>query len=252
MTTLDKILSQAVLRAEAIADRVTGRSGAVLGQAAAGRGSGVVLTVVGDFSAPWTTPQAEIDAIHAGDQWFPATQDFEAVVNNSKVKGKGGIRIVGSTEAFIFLILEQDPKSIARIDIITHGNVATVGFEGEVVAGNVFFLDELDMGVIAGLQRDGILFKNPDKPLPWSEVSGRFQEGALLVIYGCKVGMSEHFIQELANEFKVRVQGFKHEIRYQFPPNALVDGKVNRSLVTVDNKKSYRDIPVEIDRAPLP
>jgi hypothetical protein len=252
MTTLDKILSQAVLRAEAIADRVTGRSGAVLGQAAAGRGAGVVLTVVGDFSAPWATPQAEIDAINAGDQWFPATQDFEAVVNNSKVRGKGGIHLVDSTEAFIFLILEQDPKSIARIDIITHGNVATVGFQGDVVSGNVVFGDELDTGVIAGLQRNGILFKNPGKPLPWTEVTGRFRDDALLVIYGCKVGLSEAFIQELANEFKVRVQGFKHEIRYQFPPNALVGGKINRNLVAVDNKKSYRDIPIEIDKSPLP
>lgn len=246
MTTLEKILSQAVISSEAIRDRVTGNADKILSRSG---GSTVQITAVGDFSKPWANAAEEIDAIRSGT-WFPSTDDFIAFgVKSRASKGKRVLPIVGSTEAFIHLILDQKPKSISRINLITHGGVSSIGFLGDVIPGNVAFDDELDLGVLSGFLRDGLVYKG--KQLQWSDVENRFADNAVFVIYGCKVGMSESFIQDVADFFGIRIQAFKHELKYHFPPNALSGGAIRRNLATVDGEHDFLNLIPEIDKTPL-
>lgn len=246
MAALEQILSQAVLLKDAIRDRVTGNADKVL--ARGDRGGTVQITVVGDFSEPWANDAEEIDAIRAGDEWSPSTNDFIAFAKKSRAAAKGRVPIVGSTEAFIHLILSQKPKSIARINIITHGSSGTISFKGEVVSGNVMFDDELDLAVLRDFLENGIIFNS--QTVQWSEVENRFADNAVLVIYGCTVGMSASFIQDVADMFDVRVQAFTHELRYQFSEQALSDGKIKRQLATVDGENDFLDLVPEIDKKP--
>ena len=182
------------------------------------------------FDSPWENTQAEINAIQGGT-WFPSSVDFNAVMKNSRFRGNGGIVEIGSTGEFIGLILDKPVGSIKEIRLVTHGAPATIGFLGEVVDGDVFFNDEMDLGVIEGLQKTGILVGsgNPDRPpdFTWDDVRARFQKDAVFVIYGCKVGMSESFIQDIADAFGIRVQAFKHEITFVFPNSALNPGGID-------------------------
>lgn len=253
MGTLEKILSQAVLRTGAIKDRVTGKSAEVLGAPAAGKGKTIKLALTGVFEPPWESAQAEITAIQGGT-WFPSSVDFNAVMKNSRFRGNGGIIEIGSTEEFVGLILSKPVGSIKEIRLVTHGAPATIGFLGEVVDGNVGFTDEMDLGVIEGLQKTGILVGpgDPDRPpdFTWDDVRARFQKDAVFVIYGCKVGMSESFIQDVADAFGIRVQAFKHNIKFDFPGSALNPGGIDRRKLSVDGRKDILDIPVEIDKTP--
>jgi len=245
MTTLEKILSRSVIRSEAIRDRVTGNANKVLSLS----GSGTVqITTVGNFSRPWTNDVDEIEAIRSGE-WFPSTDDFIAFAAKSRAtKGKRIVPIVGSTEAFIHLILNQKPKSISRINLITHGGVASIGFHGDVIPNNVTFDDELDLGVLTGFLRDGLVHKG--RTLQWTDVENRFADNAVFVIYGCNVGMSESFIQDVADFFDIRVQAFKHELKYDFPPNALSGGRIRRNLATLDGEQDFQNLVPEIDKTP--
>ena len=206
------------------------------------------------FDSPWENTQAEINAIQGGT-WFPSSVDFNAVMKNSRFRGNGGIVEIGSTGEFIGLILDKPVGSIKEIRLVTHGAPATIGFLGEVVDGDVFFNDEMDLGVIEGLQKTGILVGsgNPDRPpdFTWDDVRARFQKDAVFVIYGCKVGMSESFIQDIADAFGIRVQAFKHEITFVFPNSALNPGGIDRRKLSADGRNDILDIPVEIDKRPV-
>lgn len=250
MTALEKILSKAAVLSDAVRDRVTDNAGRVLARAEAG--GPVQITVVGDYSEPWKNDAEEIDAIRAGDQWFPSTEDFIAFAKKSRAAAKGRVPIVGSTEAFIHLILDRAPKSITRINVIVHGSEGTIGFKGEVISGNVLFYDELDLNVLRDFLRNGIVYEKNKKTrtVQWSEVENRFANDAVLVIYGCTVGMSATFIQDVADMFDIRVQAFKHELRYQFSEDALSGGRIRRNLATVDGKADFLDLVPEIDRKP--
>jgi hypothetical protein len=66
-----------------------------------------------------------------------------------------------------------------------------------------------------------------------------------------QVGLSESFVQELANEFGIRVKAFTHEIRFDFPAGALNLAGIDRRRLTIDNKKDLLDVVPEIDKSPV-
>jgi len=245
MPTLEKILSQAVITSDAIRDRVTGKAAAVLGRSG---GASVQITAVGVFSEPWANDAAEIAAIRKPDTWSPSTIDFIAVAVNSRSARSRVVREVDATESFLHLILDQKPNSIGRINLITHGNTSSIALSGEVISGNVLFDDELDIGVLAGYLQTGIPYKG--RTLDWTELENRFADNAVLVVYACKAGLSESFVQDLADFFDIRVQGFKHELKYVYPENALAGGVIRRNLITVDGVKDFLDLVPEIDKSP--
>jgi hypothetical protein len=94
--TLENILSQAMIRSEAIRDRVTGNADKILSRSG---GSTVQITAVGDFSKPWVNAEQEIEAIRSPGTWFPSTDDFIAFVTKSRATmGKRVVPIGGRTQ----------------------------------------------------------------------------------------------------------------------------------------------------------
>jgi hypothetical protein len=210
-----------------------------------------IITAVGDFPYPWSSEQEEIEKI-GEDLWFPSTRDFIAAVQNSRAAAarKGPVPIVSSSEAFIFLILNQPPGSISRINLVTHGASSSIGMKGRVTAGAVFFDDELDVGTFQQLLEFGIIFKG--KHVEWAEVERRFAANAEIVIYACNVGLSESFLQEIADFFLVTVRGFDHALHYEFEAAALDGGAVRRELLTVDGKRNINELTPTVVRRPGP
>ena len=153
------------------------------------------------------------------------------------------------------LILDQDPKSIVRIILITHGTPGSVWFAGDIVPGNDESRDdeenahfELDLDLLRNYLINGLVYKN--RTLQWTEVENRFADNAVFGFYCCNAGMSESFIQDVADFFDIRVQAFKHELKYSYPEHALTGGVIRRNLATVDGKHDFLDLVPEIDRTP--
>ncbi|MEU1972122.1 hypothetical protein ABZ477_10725 [Microbacterium sp. NPDC019599] len=229
MTTLDLILSRVALTTEAIRDRVTGGAEQVLGKRKPIQAK--TVWAVGDFPYPWPSEAAEAEAIRDGE-WFPSEVDFAAAMKNSGFSGSSWLT-VGSTAAFIALVVRQPKGSIRRLNFVTHGASDEIGLSGTVEPGAVFFTDGLDEAELDGFRVNGIL--NDDGTVtPWSDVRARFAPDAEIVIYACKAALDAGFLQVLADTFGVTVKAFSTELHYSYPMADLELGIVPRSKLTVD------------------
>lgn len=229
MTTLDLILSQVVLKADAIRDRVTGGAEQVLGTKK--RTNAKTIWAVGDFPYPWPSEADEAAAIKAGE-WFPSEKDFAAAMKNSGFNGSKW-QTVGSTASFINLIFREPKGSIAQVNFVTHGASDEIGLSGTVEPGAVFFSDGLDEAELDGFRANGIQ-NNDGSVTPWSEVQARFAADAEIVIYACKAALDRTFLQYLAETFGVTVKAFSTELHYVYPLADLDKGIVPRAKLTVD------------------
>jgi hypothetical protein len=241
MTTLDLILSQAVLRADAIRDRVTGGTEQVLGTKK--RTTAKTVWAVGDFPYPWQSEAEEAAAIKAGE-WFPSEKDFAAAMKNSGFRGRDWQK-VGSTASFINLIFREPKGSVTRVNFVTHGASDEIGLAGTVVPGAVYFSDGLDEAELDGFRANGIL--NDDGSVtPWSEVQARFAPDAEIVIYACKAALDRAFLQYLADTLGVTVKAFSTELHYVYPMADLDNGTVPRVKLTVDGVGNLTDLSPDL------
>lgn len=229
MTTIDLILSRAVLTADAIRDRVTGGAEEVLGKKK--RVKTKVLWAVGNFPYPWASEAEEAAAIKAGS-WFPSEKDFAAALRNSGFKGSDW-QTVDSTASFINLIFREPKGSIERVNFVTHGASDEIGLAGRVEPGAVFFSDGLDEAELDGFRDNGILNRDGSVSA-WSEVQARFAPNAEIVIFACKAALDRAFLHFLADSFGVTVKAFSTELNYVYPLVALDKGTVPRAGLTVD------------------
>ncbi len=247
MTTLDLILSQAVLRADAIRDRVTGGAEQVLGKKK--RTKAKTIWAVGDFPSPWPSEAAEAAALKAGE-WFPSEKDFAAAMKNSGFRGRDW-QTVGSTPSFINLIFREPKGSVARVNFVTHGASDEIGLTGRVEPGAVYFSDGLDEAELDGFRANGIL--NDDGSVtPWSEVRARFTADAEIVIYACKAALDRPFLQYLADTFGVTVKAFSSNLHYIYPMADLDKGVVPRTKLTVNGVRNITSLSPDVVVTPSP
>jgi hypothetical protein len=241
MTTLDLILSQAVLRADAIRDRVTGGTEHVLGTKK--RTKTRTIWAVGDFPYPWRSEAEEAEAIKAGE-WFPSERDFAAAMKNSGFTGRNWQK-VDSTGSFINLIFREPKGSIERVNLVTHGASDEIGLAGTVEPGAVFFSEGLDEAELDGIRTNGIL--NDDGSVtPWSDVQARFAANAQIVVYACKAALDRTFLQYLADTFGVTVRAFSTELHYVYPMADLDKGIVPRTKLTVEGRSNLTTLSPDV------
>lgn len=241
MKAIDLILSQTVLKAEAIRDRVTVGADQVLGKKR--RSKTKTIWAVGDFPYPWSSETDEAAAIKSGN-WFPSEKDFAAAMKNSGYKGRDWVT-VGSTASFINLIFREPKGSIERVNFVTHGASDEIGLSGEVEPGAVYFSDGLDEAELDGFRANGIL--NQDGSVtPWSEVRARFTADAVIVVYACKAALDRPFLQYIADTFGVTVKAFSTELHYVYPMEELDQGKVPRSKLTLDGSRNIASLSPDV------
>jgi hypothetical protein len=198
-------------------DRKEGLSQAK-GPAPAAKPQRVTLTLIGDFTNPWS-PGQEIAMMQA-KKWHPSSDDFQAV--------SGSGVVVGSIGAFLAVIKQQAPGSIQRINLFSHTNRSVMTFGGAVNA----VTGDVTLNVNAPGQEpvamDGSVLKNPD-PASFGGIArslrDRFTQDAQMVFYMCSGGMDVALLKDIADTFRVKAAGFRNALFYcpEFtnPPPAI-------------------------------
>jgi hypothetical protein len=107
----------------------------------------------------------------------------------------------------------------------------------------------MEIGILESFRTTGIQ-GDDGSTIPWSEVQARFTKDAVIVIYACKAALSEAFVQDLADIFGVKVQGFTKELHYTYDAAALSGGLVNRKQLKVDGQSDITKLTPDITKSP--
>lgn len=189
-----------------------------------GSSRGSEITVVGDYSSPWSSDADEAIALNRG-KWSPTTKTFRWLAINSKQPSP---LIVDSVKGLLQAIISRPAGTIRRINIITHGNSNGIGFSGFVdKQGGVFFHTEnvltitnlWEISKINTQDQFGNTVKrffidSSGNQFTFHDVRQRFHEEAKIFIYACKVGIESDFAKHFAHIFGVEVHCFSSEIDY--------------------------------------
>ncbi len=181
------------------------------------------INVHGTFEWKDLRVEAEIlREIEAGKSlvsvWSPSTDDFEKVA----LRGKTGTTIrISSWFQLLGVIIQTG--SISRLNVFTHGKRAFVGFQGDLVRGDVL-MDPKTAMTVDNLQElhslDHLDVKGkknqrfrPDELL--KEVHKRFEADAKIILYACDSGADLELLNTVRDTFQVTVIGFKLPIAYK-------------------------------------
>ncbi len=197
----------------------------------------VTLHFIGQFVNPWANnpalekQRATPDPVTKKNKWHPGAIDFAATA------GRSGVAVnVAGFRGFLGEIEKQQPGSIERINVFSHGGDGLIAFSGSVNVENGQVM--LDLGT--GLDEKTI---TDLEPIPkgqgkYEETLGavahrlrnRFANNAKICFYVCNSssGIGLPLLQEIANAFQVVANGFSEEVGYaiQFdlkPPNAPIE-----------------------------
>lgn len=198
----------------------------------------VVLNFVGAFENPWERdPALEAKRIEAFD-WHPATDSWRALFGGSST-----IR-VESLSKFLGAIKDQQPHTIERVNLFSHGNPGLIAFSGsiDVKTGNVMLNTStaLDLRI------------KDTEPIPLGngreqeslgtvarKLQDRFTDKAEIVLFLCNSGNDPELLQAVADTFHVVVKGFGHQV-WVCPEWDKVPGppRINRGFASMDKCKT--------------
>ena len=198
-----------------------------------GQASGpVVLNLAGDYPYDWTSLESEAAHMEKVDRadglrkfWMPGEKDFEA--------GLGKVDFVVSTFAeFLGAVSSKPVGSIKQVNFVSHGSSLTIGMSGECIGdksksgtpGTVTFSNVLKSGDLIGTDLEEMA----------KAVRDRFREDGEITLYLCNAGMNHGLRKEIQDALKVKVRGFRVEIRYcpRFERTGKRVTKMERNRVT--------------------
>jgi hypothetical protein len=188
------------------------------------KSAGREITVISSFKNPFKGPADEIQAMKQ-NRWEPSTDDFRAVAGNA-------VTIDHFHQLFAAILVdgakETKAGSIGRINIFTHANSDMIAFSGSISSSGAMASVSLkvdgsitpgDLQSLTQGQTFNVNSTNKAIASKWfslADVRGRFAKDAIIVVYACKSGLDSSFVQEIADTFQVKVQGFNDLIGY-FP-----------------------------------
>lgn len=167
----------------------------------------------------------------ANNKWSPATVDFLAVMGSNTNNG------MGNFEAIMGELVKYAPRSIKRVNFMTHADSDTVGIMGRnTTDGDVIFDVSVTKQDIDGYAASGLSFTYGNKTYTLDDVRDRFAKDAVFVLYGCKAGQSTGLLTALNKLLGVRIVGFKQKIAFCYP--APQNGSIVRKGTKIGIYKS--------------
>jgi hypothetical protein len=173
-----------------------------------------VISLIGQFPNPWKTRiKDEINRIETG-QWSPTDDDFYANAVSRKLTCTSFLE-------FMSAIYNNPPRSVAQVNVLTHGSRSSIPFKGTVHnRTGIVTLNHstaLNDTVLQNAEKNSWKFKN-DKGREvefWlKDVKSRFAKNAKIVFYACHSGIDLALLKNVATTFNVQVLGFSKEIAY--------------------------------------
>ncbi len=169
----------------------------------------VTLTFLGDFPNPWkNNPALERQRLQQG-RWAPSTDDLTAVANADQAAA-GTIHTTPCFEDLLKVIEGSQDKSIARVNIISHGSPNGLGLLGTINASNgqVTFRNKPSCTGYVDVEA---IKDNKSRIL---KLRVKFAPKARMFLYLCNSGANLTLLQRLADAFDLRIRGFLHQIYY--------------------------------------
>ena len=175
----------------------------------------VVLNLLGDFENPWKRDPAEEkrriagNAAAHGKLWHPSTVDWQPAFDRYVV--------VDSFSKFLGCIQRAHPRTIHRINVVSHGGSGLFAFSGEIRrdTGDCMLNEKgaLDEAVLTNLEPTFVAAGTTRDSLGQTarQLRDRFATGGMIVFYLCdsgRGGFSSQLLQEVANAFGVTAKGF--------------------------------------------
>jgi hypothetical protein len=201
----------------------------------------IVLNLVGAFENPWKNdPTKEAKIIEdfknekSAIKWHPAADSWAAVFG-------GNITTTASLSQFLGIIKKQQPHSIERINLFSHGNRGLIAFAGYIIpqTGDVFLNTntalDLRLAETEPIPKGGGREEESMGTIA-RQLQDRFTEDAQIVFYLCNSGNDPELLQVVADAFRVVVKGFSQEV-WVCPEWDIVPGqppKINRGFTSLD------------------
>ena len=207
------------------------------------------MTVYGSFPSYWAgqsdarilkTLNRDQDPLGTRrEEWNPGTKELLEFAKKGAAHGD----IILSTDFYTLLyrLGIQPPKSITRLNVITHANDGWVSFSGNVLRDGVD-LDGIPTNAVTGQPEvrkfDDKFMESAEDPsqvfkpgnmsveegyakgVSIDNVRAAFSDDAKVVIYACHAGLDKGYLQSIAHLFGVPVQGFSEMIAYTPIPNS--------------------------------
>jgi hypothetical protein len=197
----------------------------------------IVLNLIGKFENPWKNNPTEEAKLIEAYKWSPATDSWEAVF------GASTTTTIDSLSRFLGAIKQQQPQTIERINLFSHGNPGLIAFAGRIDAKTadvtLFTEKALDLRIadtdpipIGGGQEQntmGIEARN---------LQDRFTKDAQIILYLCHSGTDPELLQAIADAFHVVVRGFSQQV-WVCPDWDKLPGppKIDRGFTSIDRCK---------------
>jgi hypothetical protein len=182
------------------------------------------INIIGDFNwSPRLSLAQEVAQLQkGGNNWAPATADFQAVAGNAMLASDFG--------EFLGAILVQRPHSIRRINVFTHADnhPPEIAFGGDIrmtptradvmlnvnAGSNLISLDDQALNFLNTPGSNFSLVKQPLKKFTLKDVRERFTDDASIFFLACHTGSDPAFLQRVADTFRVTAVGFTPAIVY--------------------------------------